>query len=169
MTDTIPTAFTFDAVTGRAEVALMSRETMLSRLMDQLPRMPWMVDLPDAMQRGLAFAILTEGARFPFVPHDLRRPFLFVVGDDLGPLAGGPERFHRKSLRKALGAACWCGIVPAEPERAFYGRALAAALEHRRPAVLVETQRHQLKPWLEVLARLAKVEVEVAGRAGGSA
>jgi hypothetical protein len=163
------TVFEMDPVTGEVEITRLDRATFQARLMDQVPRVPWLADLPAAMAKGLAYAVVPERAVFPFLPSDLRRPFLFVVGDDLGPLAGGPDRFHRKTLRKALGAACFVGVVPGAPMRTFYGRAIAAALAHRRPAVLVETQPQELGPWLKTLARLAKVQAEVAGEAEGSA
>lgn len=113
--------------------------------------------------------LLAAGGRFPSRPGDLRRPILFLFGDDAAPLADGPEGFHRPTLRKALGSACFVGLVPAAPDRTFYGRAMTAALEHRRPAVVVETQRQERDAWLRVLARHTKVPVELCGEAPGRA
>lgn len=143
-------------------VSRMTRETAASRWMDHVHRAPWLADLPAGISRGLAYAVIPPKAPFPFISGDLKRPTLVIIGDDYGPLAAGPDAFHRKTLRQFLGPAVSVAIVPGKPERAVYGRAIEAALEAKRPAVLIETQRWQLAAWLKFAERFAKVPVEVA-------
>jgi hypothetical protein len=164
----MPTAMIFNPASGEVTVTRPTREQVVSRLMDAIPRAPHLADLATAVPAGLAFAILPERAFFPFIRRDFRRPFLFVVGDDFG-LAGGPEAFHRASLRKAMGAVVFVGIVPGAPRRAFYGRAIQAALQAQRPVVLIETQEWQRAAWVRFAARHAKVPVEIGGEAAARA
>jgi hypothetical protein len=153
-------AYAFMAGSDGLAVSRMTRETMISRVMDAVPRAPHLADLPAALVAGLGFAIIPAGKPFPFVRHDEGRPILFVVGDDL-LLANGPDAFHRKTLRRMLDRAVFVGILPGAPERAFYGRAIRAALDAKGWAVLVETQEGQRVPWLRFLAKHAKVTVEI--------
>jgi hypothetical protein len=164
-----PTALILNPASGEVVVTHPTREQFVSRLMGAIPRAPHLADLATAIPAGLAFAILPERAFFPFLRHDFRRPFLLVVGDDVGPLAKGPEGFHRASVRKALAAAVFVGIVPGAARREFYGRAIRTALEARRMAVLIETQRHELGAWSKLATRHAKVPVEIDGESEGRA
>jgi hypothetical protein len=91
----------------------------------------------------------------PLLPRDYRSPLLFVVGDDLG-LAVGPDDFHRASLRKALAAVVFVGIVPGVARRTFYGRAMQAALEARHLAALDPLERQLV---LQEAAKLRDEEV----------
>src|SRR5689334_1425767 len=153
-------------VMSRAGVSVMhmSRETMTSRLIDYAGRAPHLADVAVAITKGLAFVVLPASEPFPFIHHDETRPMLFVVGDDL-TLADGPAAFHRKTLRKLLGRAVFVGVLPGAPDRAFYGRAVKAALASRGWAVLVETQPQQRDAWVRFAARHAKAPVEIAGAA----
>jgi hypothetical protein len=74
----------------------------------------------------------------------------------------GPEAFHRKTLRRILGQAVFVGLVPGRPERAFYGRAIRAALEARGWAVVLETQEPHRAAWARFAARHARVPVEIS-------
>jgi hypothetical protein len=143
-------------------VSRTTRTELVSRLTDEAPRAPHLVDLVPAVAKGLAFAVLTAGQAFPFIGTDERRAMLFVVGDDF-LLSAGPEAFHRKTLRRLLGRAVFVGIAPGRPVRAFYGRAIAAALAAKGWAVIVETQSQQAEAWRAFAARHAKVSVEVMG------
>jgi hypothetical protein len=145
-------------------VAHMSRETMVSRLMDYAARTPHLADVAVAITKGMAFAVIPAGQPFPFIRHDEKRPMLFVVGDDC-TLADGPDAFHRKTLRRLLGRAVFVGILPGAPERAFYGRAAKAAMASRGWAVLIETQPQQREAWIRFAARHAKAAVEFPGGA----
>jgi hypothetical protein len=161
MTTKLGSFMAFYPEMGAVLAARMPHEAMISRMMDRVPAVPWLADLPAAVEAGLAFAILTGKTPFPFIPADERRAVLFIVGDDM-LVSAGPERFHRKTLRRILGRALFVGLVPGRPERAFYGRAIRAALEARGWAVVVETQEPHRAAWARFAARHARAPVEIS-------
>src|SRR3954469_8174711 len=154
------TSYLFDAETGGVVVSRLSRETTVARMMDVVPRAPHLADLVAGVAEGLNWAIIPAGMPFPFIRADESRANLFIVGDDF-TLATGPEAFHRKTLRRILGRACFVGIVPGAPVRAFYGRAISAALASRGWSVLIETQPQERDAWLRFAARHARAAVEL--------
>jgi hypothetical protein len=164
MTGKLGSFMAFDCDTGRVLAARMPRETMLARMMDRVPAVPWLANVPAALGAGLAFTIVPAGAHFPFIKADDRRAMLFIVGDDT-LVSDGPEAFHRKTLRRILGQAVFVGLVPGRPERAFYGRAVQAALEARGWAVVLETQEPHRAAWARFAAKHARAAVEISGSA----
>jgi hypothetical protein len=162
-------AYVFDEKTGTVLVTHPTKEEAAARARAYIWRAPWLADMPDAIEAGLSFATVPQGRYgIPLLRRDYRTALLLTIGDDMG-LAAGPDGFHRASIRKALTAAVFVGIVPGAPHRAFYGRAIRAALEARRIAVLIETQRYQLPAWAKLAARYAKVPVEIDDEASGTA
>jgi hypothetical protein len=153
---------------GSAVLSRPPRQAFQAALMDAIPSVPHLADLPAAIEAGLAYGTLPPGLPYPLLSHDVRRPFLFLI-EDTHLLARGPDGFHAATVRKMARAAAFVGLVPGAPDRAFYGAAIATALDRKRPAVLVETQAQERDAWLRWLARYARVPIEVCAVPGAVA
>jgi hypothetical protein len=144
---------------GGLELDRIDPTTFTSRYMDHAHRAPWLVDVYDAIPRGLALVALTPDGMFPLLKRDERRALLLVIGDDLDGTGAGPARFDRRVVRRVTRAAVHVAMVPGKPERSIYSAAVSAALKARRPAVVCETTFLWHADWHAELAVSARVPI----------
>lgn len=81
------------------------------------------------------------------------RPAIVIIGDDFGQSLG-PDRFHARSLRRAVERAGAAVVIASAPVPALYREAASWAVEKREGVVIVETLPRHEASWVDYIRGL---------------